>query len=178
MTYAIENPFGTVADHVNVTYDAEVGNRVKVTMPTGLTYEVTDHGAGHEGDVVVPRGREQVFAGRIAGVFDFTLSPAAPTESADVAKPDASVALFAGSGTVDDNPTPGVYRETATAPNGDTFEHQVAGAAPVELAYGHASEASGTWEFEHVAGGVGVAATEIVSYEQLHVTLGGNATAS
>jgi hypothetical protein len=170
-------------DYLNLTYDAEKRAITQMAGPLGLEMQVTDQGTGHEGDVVVPHGRAQHISGRLVGAFGlggplFGLRPAPPTGSVDVAEPEASVALIAGSVTVDGQGTPGLYQETATTPGDTALELQTTGTDGLVYKYGHADSASGTWEFEHVAGGAGAAASEVIAYEKLTVTLDGSEAAS
>jgi hypothetical protein len=167
-------------NYVNLTYDAEMETITKLTDYLGLTYEVTDHGHGYEGDVVVPHGKSQYIAVKVAGAFDvggpippFGLAPAPnPQESVDVAEPQASAALLA-TGIAG---APGYYEETATTP-GDTSA-TVTSTGSYTAKYLHAEQAEGSWSFQHVAGGAGFVGTEIVAYEKLTVTLGGDSGSS
>lgn len=167
-------------EYINLTYDAEAETVTKLTDLLGLQVEVTDHGTGYTGDVVVPHGRSQYISARVAGAFGlggpiFGLRPAPPTGSVDVSEPQASVALLAGSIPVNGQPSPGLYRETATTPGGTSLQLQTTGTDGLVYKYGHAEEAKGSWSFEHVAGGVGAAAAEIIAYEQLTVTVSDDA---
>lgn len=151
-----------------LVYDATARAITQFEGSLGTTYEVVDHGTNYTGEVRVPHGRQQFIAGRVAGAFDFTLSPAAPTESLDV-PPEldrASIALIVGG----IGPAPqGYYHEVATDPNGTTYEATHTGALMYELFVSESP--GGTWEFEHVAAGVGAAATEIIAYHVQDVVL-------
>lgn len=181
-TIGISGPYG----NATYEYDAATGTTTTFAWQGETDYRVTDHGSGYEGQVVVPHGKQQHEQMRAAGAFTFGesplpdgLTPAGPRETVEVDPPDASVLLIAGSAPLPGAQTtpPGLYRETATAPDGTSFELQTTGEDGLEFAFAHASEASGTWQFDHVAGGFGVAGTEMIAYEQLNVTVGGNATA-
>ncbi len=151
-----------------LVYDADARAIVEFEGSLGTTYEVVDQGTNWTGEVRVPHGREQFIAGRIVGAFDFTLTPGAPVESLDVpAQHDrASIALIVGG----IGPAPqGYYHEVATAPDGTTYEATHTGTLQYQLGVSEAP--GGTWEFEHVAGGVGAAATEIIAYQVQDVTL-------
>lgn len=163
---------------VSLTYDAEMETITQLEDSLGLSYEVTDHGHGYDGDVVVPHGKSQYISARVAGAFGldgplFGLGPAPPTGSVDVSEPQASAALLAGSLTVNGAAPPGVYQETVHTPDDESTSLQATGTSGIEVAYVTVEEAQGTWDFEHVAGGVGIAGTEIVAYEKLTVTLDG-----
>lgn len=168
-------------------YDAEMRTTTTFAWQGETDYRVTGHGYGYEGEVVVPHGKQQHEQVRAAGAFTFGdsplpdgLTPASPRGTVEVEPPDASVLLIAGSASLPEAQAtpPGLYRETATSPDGTSFELQTTGTDGLEFAFAHAPEASGTWQFEHVAGGFGVVGTEITAYEQLNVTVGGNGTGS
>lgn len=169
---------------VTLTYDAEMETITKLEDFLGLSYEVNDHGHGYEGDVVVPHGKSQYISARVAGAFGlggplFGLGPAPPTGSVDVSEPQASAALLAGSvGVGGSPPPPGAYEETVVTPNDESTTLQTTGTNGIEAQYLTVEEAQGTWDFRHVAGGYGIAGTEIVAYEKLVVTLTGDEAAS
>lgn len=176
MTRTAQSPFGSVETTMNLTYDARHRAVTEATDDLGRTYEVTDRGEAYEGDVVVPLGRAQHLEGRVIGVFDgLAVTPnfAPPTGSVRVSQPAASAMLLAGSAPLAGGSPPGVYQEVAQPPGGDAFQLDSTGTEGLSVTHVHAEEASGTWEFQHVAGGYGAAATEIVAYDPLTVTLDG-----
>jgi hypothetical protein len=150
---------------VNLTYDAEAGAITEFTGPLGTEFSVTASGENYEGEVKAPHDRDQFSDGRILGAFDFTLSPAPPTGSLSVGESfdEASVALIVGSAQAFGTTPPGGYQETANAPGGETFEAQTFGELTSQV--DRTTEPSGEWTFEHVAGGFGAAATEIIAYQ-------------
>lgn len=181
MTREVQTAFGSTTSSMNLTYDASAQAITAVEDDQGRTYEVTDHGTGYEGKVVVPHGREQHLDARVLGAFEgiaVTTNVAGPTSSTTISKPEASLRLLVGSVPVGGTPPPGLYQEVAQAPSGEAFQMASAGTQGLSESFLHADEAAGRWEFQHVAGGFGGVATEIVAYEPIEVTLDGNATAS
>lgn len=174
----VETAAGSFEATMNLTYDAEVRAVTKVEDPSGRTVQVTDHGTGFEGRVLVPHGRAQYLSGRVVGVFDglaVGTDVATPSGSLRVAEPAASVALLVGSASVAGAAPPGFYQEVASPPARDALELSSAGTDGLTTVHVHVDEAAGTWTFRHVAGGFGAAATEIVAYEPLWTTLDGGA---
>lgn len=152
---------------VSLTYDARRGAVTSFEGPLGASMRVVDHGEGFEGIVEVPLDRDQFIDGRVIGAFDFAFGPAPPTGSVSVPSSfeEASFAQLVGNVDLGVPAQPGVYRETTTDPAGETMETTLAQAGGgFTVAYGSTEEAAGDWSFEHVAGGVGAAATEIIAY--------------
>ncbi len=159
---------------INLTYDPVVGIPNLVEIPGYGTLEVVDHGFGYEGTVEVPWEHDLVFLhGRLAGAADLGLQPAPPTETITVEGDydRASFALLLGN-VLAEGP-PGVYRVSATAPDGATYEETFA-AGPqdnLRLAINTHDEPVGDWEVEYEAGGPGAAAIEGVAYQVVEVSL-------
>lgn len=152
---------------VSLTYDVRRGAVTSFEGPLGASMRVVDHGDGFEGAVKVPLDRDQFIDGRVVGAFDFAFEPAPPTGSVSVPSSfeEASFAQLVGNVDLGAPAQPGVYHETTTDPSGETMETTVAQAGGgFTVAYGSTEEAAGDWSFEHVAGGVGAAATEIIAY--------------
>lgn len=176
-------------DNGTYTYDAGMETITSFRWNGDSEHRVTGHGTGFEGEVVVPHGRVRHFTARGSAAFGPEAgpqpchppapcgSPATPTASVDVSQPEASVALLAESTDLQNASTPGYFRETATSPDGETFQLQTTGTEGLAETTAHASDADGTWEFEHLAGGHGFVGTEIVAYEQLTVNLDGGGSA-
>lgn len=153
---------------VTATYDASAGWFTSMRSENFGEWTLLDHGYGHEGELLVPRG--QVLAwltGRFGGAFDFAAKPAAPVAEAtlDERLDRVSTIVFLGGG-------PGHFREADTAPDGERFEYEttVTAAELVVEMYGRA-QPEGTWTFEHLATGSGIAASEAVAYELYTVRL-------
>lgn len=181
MTRELQTAFGSSTTTMNITYDASARTVTAVEDDQGRTYEVTDHGTGYEGEVIVPHGREQHLDARVLGAFDGIAAGTAvagPASSTTISQPEASVRLLVGSVPVGGAAPPGYYQEVAQPPSGEAFQMTSTGAQGLSEGFLHADDAAGQWQFQHVAGGFGGVATEIVAYEPITVTLDGNATAS
>lgn len=163
---------------VELTYDADTEAITELTGPLDLSLSVSSHGHGYEGEVKVPYDRSQFIDGRFVGAINFAFEPAPPTGSVtvDAGYDEASVAQLIGSFPIFGVASPGVYREVATDPEGETIESQTTG--HFTYAYGSSTSPSGEWSFEHVAGGAGVAATEIIAYKTQTVQLPQDTTSS
>lgn len=155
---------------INLTYDASMKAVSEYSGPLGLEMSVQSHGHGFEGEVKVPYDRGQFIDGRFVGAFDFMLNPAPPTGTVQVdsSYEEASVALLAGSFNVGATP-PGYYLESATDPGDNSTTLETTG--ELEALYTSSTDVAGEWTFEHVAGGLGAAATEIIAYKTQTVEL-------
>ncbi len=166
---------------INLTYDPGLGIPSLVEIAGYGTLEVTDHGYGYEGTVEVPWEHDLVFLhGRLAGAADLGLQPAPPTETITIEGPydRASFALLLGN-VLAEGP-PGVYRVSATAPDGTTYEETFTAGpgSDLRLAVESHLDPVGDWQLEYEAGGPGAAAIEGVAYQVVEVALpGGQITA-
>ncbi|PSG98045.1 hypothetical protein BRD56_02470 [Thermoplasmatales archaeon SW_10_69_26] len=166
----------TGAENVNVTYEAGLGIPTSVEIDGYGSYEVTDHGYGFEGDVKVPWEHDIVFLnGRVGPAADTSLQPAPPVEQIPVEGDydEAAIALLMGNLVVEG--PPGVYRVSADAPNGNTYEDTFV-AEPtgpqLKIVPSAVPDPVGTWDAEYEAGGAGVAAIEGMAYEVIERSLG------
>lgn len=170
---------GSQNSTVEITYDASQKAITQYSGPLGLEMAVQQHGHGFEGTVKVAYDRAQFIDGRIAAAVDFMLQPAPPTGTVQVdsSYDEASFAQIVGSIPLGTPAQPGVYREVTTDPDGNSTEIMVGQTGGgLSIQYGSSASAAGEWSFEHVAGGFGVAATEIIAYQTQTVELGGPAT--
>lgn len=176
-------PDGTAEIHfccsrnITAVYDPDVRAITSMTVDDGfLAYEVVDHTFQHEGTVRVPADRDIVFLeGRFAGALDVRGGPAPPAEEVTVPEGVDRVAFTQIVGSVDATPAPetGAYLERATHPNGTAYvNEQAASTDGLSLTFHDVANASGTWRFEHVAAGPGLAFTEGIGYTLLERTLG------
>lgn len=166
---------------IDLTYDAETGMITQFQETAfGLSFEVTDHGFGHEGPVKTPSDIDLGFVdGRIAGAADTTLQPGSPVFTLDVDqdRSHGTLALMAVDAVqqITGEGLPGVYRAAVTAPDGTTFEHTftVMPGSPALIAelHGHDS-VTGSWELEFETGGPGAVAAELIVYNLEEETLG------
>lgn len=158
-----DGPFPVLA-----TYDATEGWFTSFRSENFGEWTLVEHGFGHEGELLVPRG--QVLAwltGRFGGVFDFARAPATPLANAELdARLDrVSTIVMLGGGA-------GHFREADIAPDGQRFEFEATKTTPeLDTALYGKAQPEGIWTFEHVATGSGIAASEAVGYELYSVTL-------
>lgn len=155
--------------NVTATYDPDIRAISEMTVDDGfLEYEVVDHGFAFEGTIEVPRDRELAFLqGRVAGGLTTRGGAGPPAGEAEVSAERDHLAFTQIVGNTDLTPAPGTgaYVERATHPNGTSYlTEQAASTEGLELAFHEATNASGTWRFEHVAAGPGVAFTEGVAF--------------
>lgn len=173
---------------INATYDPTIGEIKVMDIKGYARYEVTGHGYNWKGVVRVPHAHDLIFQhGRLAAVFDVRdpLIPPTPrttTETVDIAagydRVSFIIALGTGPFLGTPNPEPaqvvptGFYRETVTSPNGTQFQLTLMpneGNFKIE-SYG-ATDPTGTWTLEHIAGGPGVAFVEGIAYHSIDVDL-------
>jgi hypothetical protein len=170
--------------NIQATYDAELGEISKMSVNNGSyeVYEVTGHGYGFKGVVRVPHAHDLIFInGRLGPVCDVSGSgpcdPKATTETIEVGAgyDRAAFILAVGAGPflgVDNAVPVGVFRETATAPDGTAYSLQLLpsdGGFKI-AAFGH-EKPEGTWTLEHIAGGAGIAFIEGIGYHSIDVDL-------
>jgi hypothetical protein len=169
---------------MNLTYDAEAGDLVRLSYPGYMDLELVAHGYGHQGDVRVPHAHDLVFFhGRVAGPLGLGLEPRTDQPiTEEVVVPEGydrlSFALIAGNvllgATPQGEPLPasGVYRERATSPDGTVYELVVLPSDPALRVTFHGSDApAGTWQLEHAALGPGLAFIEGIGYHSIDVRL-------
>lgn len=160
---------------IEVSYDPQLGLPESITVADTGGYTVVDHGFGYEGQVTVPWNPEIIFLnGRLAGVLDTQLGPAAPMEEIEVEGPydRASIALLMGNLLVEG--PPGAYQVSATAPDGSTYEDTFTptpGGEQLRIVPANSQDPVGTWQMEYTAAGGGIAAAEGIGYEALAVDL-------
>ena len=169
---------------MNVTYDAQTGELVRLHAPAYVELELAEHGYGYRGDVRVPHAHDLVFFnGRVAGTLGPNLDPQtdAPV-SEEVEVPQGydrlAFALILGNillGNAPDGtplPAAGVYRERATAPDGAVFELVALPNDPTLKISFHGHDApAGTWQLEHAAAGPGLAFIEGIGYHSIDTRL-------
>lgn len=172
-------------------YDAELRAISEFHVNGYGTYTITDHGtAFHEdvpewdGQVTVPYAHDVIFIhGRIAGVVNgFTLANptgavAPPIDRVEVGSDYGRVSFaiilgdIVGLLTGDrEKSGAGYYKETATAPDGEVFELEHVGTGLVTETYKH-NAPGGTWNFEHLSAGPGIAMAEGIAYKVFDVQL-------
>lgn len=158
------------SDVIRIRYDAKMHEVVRFEGP-GMVWEVLDHGYGFEGWITIPRSEDLVFLHGRLGPLDVNGGPnPIPLDTVEVNGGYNRVSFIVAAGGI--TTASGVFRETATAPDGSVFQVE---ALPGDGAYRavfleHANP-DGTWQFEHVAGGAGLAMAEGVAYHQYDIHL-------
>ncbi|MHB8586083.1 MAG: hypothetical protein ACYDDF_09670 [Thermoplasmatota archaeon] len=178
-TVAVVNMTGQ-AGHFLITYDANEQTITSLVDQGYSTVKVTGHGFGYQGIVTVPHQFRLVFRqDRIGPALNGTLSPSAPTETRTI--PDTfdqvSFVIFLGNFLSLVNPTvpnaaAGYYQETVTAPNGTSFqETMLPNEKGLKFSFFTEPEPGGTWKFQHVVAGPGIAEAEGIAYHVYNVDL-------
>lgn len=180
-TVHVENPTTAIVslqgknDHMNVTYDATLGEASKMVIDNYATLEVTGHGFDYTGVVTVPHMFELVFQNaRIAGALDISQKPAPPSETVKVDSTYDRVSFVLIVGTILPAPAAsGYYKETATGPDGKTFTLEMLPSepGPLKLAFFQADKPGGEWRFDHVAAGPGLTLAEGIAYHVYNVDM-------
>jgi hypothetical protein len=170
--------------NMTATYDAGMGELSRLDFPGYATYEVTAHGYGHRGLVRVPHSHDLVFYnGRIFGALDFD-SPVFPPpvrsykETVEIQPgydelsfltSERGLSWFVG-GTVP--ASAGYYQEKVTAPDGTVYQDtMLPDEGGVRFTFFNATNPTGTWTLEHVAGGPGMVFVEGIGYHSIDVSL-------
>jgi hypothetical protein len=185
--------FVGAADEITLTYDADLGEVAEYDGVGYATYEVVDHGVGFEGLVTVPHMHDLIFVElRFAGVVapDGTQVPdavpffggsyldASGTDTVEVDPTYDRVSFVIILGSVplapEAPPAPNTYySEKVTAPDGTVYENSIM--APdgddFRLWFYQHDKPGGTWTFEHVAAGPGIALTEGIAYHVYDVDM-------
>lgn len=183
----VEEATGTTAElsyccgrSINATYDASIGAISALDVDDGfIGYEVLDHGYNYTGVVTVPHGHDLVFNhGRFAGAIDVrTTRPAPPVETMELSSDYGRVSFvqIVGPLGIVDRPASNVYVERTTSPNGTTYEtqHLPTDGGSFSVQFFETTELGGTWQFEHVAPGPGLAFTEGIAYHVFDIELPG-----
>lgn len=147
-----------------LVYDARLHEVVSFESVIG-TWEVVEHGYGFAGWVTVPRGLETVID---YGQF----LPATPGEPV-VARTQRveggfnRLTILHGIFSLG----PGVYRVTATSPNGTTFVTEAVGNPGFTVKFYEAADPDGEWKLEDVVGGPGGTYTMGMAYHQYDIRL-------
>lgn len=160
---------------VTATYDPSIGALERLEAEL-YGYEVLDHGSGYEGEIGIPRGQDLVLlTGAFYGVVGFGLEPGLPVSTVEVSDGYDRMMLAQLAGPLDtvDKPASGVYVERAEAPDGTTYETTN---GPTDTRWSEnvweVQAPGGTWTFEHVAAGLGLAVSEGIAYDWVEVELG------
>jgi hypothetical protein len=146
---------------MRLTYDARMHEIVRMESGIG-SWEVVEHGYEFRGWVSVPTGAHTAID---YGTFGPDASNPLPMRTVHV---DASFnritllqAVFAL--------TPGVYRVTSTAPDGQSFVTEVVGASGIHFGIHEVGNPGGDWQQEDVAVGAGGTYTMGIAYQQYDI---------
>jgi hypothetical protein len=167
--------------NLELVYDAHLGAISRLAIDGYGGFEVTDHGFGYHGKVVIPSHQDLVFChGRQAVVqaVDFCVTkdatdPKAPTQTIHLedAYDRVSFGLFLRD-TQEAPVGPGILTIRVEAPDGSTFEATKTPTTTGMILYAHAmQDPAGDWQVTAVAAGEGLAILEGVAYRVLVLTL-------
>lgn len=170
---------GQPNDDITVTYDAGIGEIVHYEGIGYATYDVLGHGFGFEGIVTVPHMHDLIFVEfRLAGVLTagsiqgFDVQPPMDTVEVDSTYDRVSFAIILGTVLPDYNGPPAYYNEKVTAPDGTVYEDTALPTEPgLKIRFYQHDQPGGTWKFEHVAAGPGIALTEGIAYHVYDVVM-------
>lgn len=188
-TLEATNPQG--GDNVQMTYNAEVGEITKLVMPGYATYEIVGHGFDFNGVMTVPHQHDLIFVQQRIGVPLGVPQGGEPVLTTDAVNVDptydrVSFAIIAGSlpsslitnalglpDVVPVDPPQGYYKETATAPDGETFEVEIlpTDTPGLKISFFGKDMPGGDWRFDHLAAGPGIVLTEGIAYHVYDVEL-------
>jgi hypothetical protein len=171
----------TGARTLSLVYDAKMGAISKLAIDGYGGFELTDHGYGYQGKVVVPSHQDLVFChGREAVVqaVEFCATkppsdPQAPVQTIPLAEgyDRASFGLFLRD-TQSAPVGPGVLSIRVEAPDGTVYEATKTPSQPGMVLYAHGIEdPAGDWQVTAVAAGAGLAILEGVAFDVLEVEL-------
>lgn len=164
--------------NITYTYDAEAAEVTELLYPGYMQFTVREHGFGYVGQVRVPHAHDLIFLhGRFAGISDASNGQftTATTETVEVSSGYDRASFILAAGTPLGLPvdsTLGVFRETATAPDGTVYELQVTPADPaLRITFHGVEQPGGTWNLQHVAAGPGIAFIEGIGYHSIDIEL-------
>ncbi len=165
-------------DHMNVTYDATLGEIKKIAYDGYADLEVTGHGYGYQGVVTVPHMFKLVFQNaRVAGVLDGSAAPQPGVDETVTVDPTfdrVSFVILLGNLQAGVPTAAGYYRETVTGPDGTSYDLQYAppeDAGAYKMGFFTAQHPGGDWKFHHVAAGPGIAMAEGIAYHVYQIDL-------
>jgi hypothetical protein len=146
---------------MRLTYDARVHEVVRMESFLG-TWEVTGHGYGFEGWVSVPRGEHTAID---YGVFVADQSNPAPGRTVEVGPGFNRMTVLQFVSSL----TPGLFRMTSTAPDGQSFVTELSGAPGSKTTFFEVKDPAGTWRQEDLLVGAGGTYTMGIAYEQYDI---------
>ncbi|MEA3191129.1 MAG: hypothetical protein QOD77_1711 [Thermoplasmata archaeon] len=171
---------------ITATYDAEMGEIIKVAYPGYMDYEVTRHGYGYTGLVRVPHAHDLVFQNGRLGPWDIQqniVQDAVPADLQDTVEVGPgydrlAFTIIVGGGPsllvpeAQGTPSGGYFKETVTAPNGTVFMlEQLPNETGLKIQFFGTGDPVGTWTLDHQAGGAGIVLTEGIGYHSIDIEL-------
>jgi hypothetical protein len=143
------------------TYDARVHEVTHMESPIG-SWDVVAHGYEFRGWVSVPRGEHTAID---YGTFGPQQDNPLPTRTIHVDDHFNRMTVLHGVIAL----SPGEFRLTSTAPDGESFVTEVTGAAGTRFEIFEVANPGGEWTQEDLAVGVGATYTMGIAYEQYDI---------
>ena len=146
---------------MRLTYDARMHEIVRMQSGIG-SWEVIEHGYQFRGWVSVPTGAHTAID---YGTFGPDADNPLPTRTVHVDESFNRITLLQAVFAL----SPGVYRVTSTAPDGQSFVTEVLGEARMQFGIHEVANPGGDWQQEDVAAGVGGTYTMGIAYQQYDI---------
>jgi hypothetical protein len=146
---------------MRLTYDARVHEVVRMQSFLGA-WEVVGHGYGFEGWVSVPRGEHTAID---YGVFVADQANPTPTRAVEVGAGFNRMTVLQFVASL----SPGAFRTTSTAPDGQSFTTELSGASGSKTSFFEVKDPAGTWQQEDLLVGAGATYTMGIAYEQYDI---------
>lgn len=172
--------------NITATYDAEMGEIVKVRYPGYMDFDVTRHGYGYTGLVRVPHAHDLVFQnGRLGpwGIQQNFVQDPAPASLQEKVQVQAgydrlafTIIVGGGAGLLAPQlqaaPSGGSFKEVVTSPNGTVYSLE-SGPTDVglKIAFFGTGDPTGEWTLDHQAAGLGIVLTEGIGYHSIDIDL-------
>jgi hypothetical protein len=160
MAMGLLMPMGDLGT-MRLTYDARMHEIVRMQSSLG-SWEVIAHGYGFRGWVSVPKGAHTAID---YGVFGPDADNPLPSRTVHVDESFNRITVLHAVFGV----SPGVYRVTSTAPDGESFVTEVIGTAEFKAGMFEVANPGGDWTQEDLAAGVGGTYTMGIAYQQYDI---------
>ena len=152
---------GGDGEFMRLTYDARVHEVVRMESFIGA-WEVVEHGYDFEGWVSVPRGEHTAID---YGVFVADQGNPPPMRSVEVAEGFNRMTVMHFVASL----SPGLFRLTSTAPDGQEFVTELSGPPGSATAFFEVTDPAGVWAQEDLLVGAGATYTMGIAYEQYDI---------
>lgn len=146
---------------IRFTYDARMHEVVRMESAIG-TWEVVEHGYEFRGWVSVPDGAHTAID---YGVFGPQTDNPLPTRAVEVDGSFNRMTVLHVVAAV----SPGLFRVTSTAPDGQSFATELLGAPGFKMAIFEVANPGGTWQQEDLGVGAGATYTMGIAYQQYDI---------